>query len=562
MQGMGGMRSSVRNWQLAIYLTVLMLTGCWQAVGAQMTPYKALERWANNAPLTGSGLVRQQFKRTGAGQTLSTIRNKAALYELTALRLGRRAEAMEDGVPDPRTLYADALRTANSMVTDDGGERSAFNKFLTGRDDGSGNFFDELRYYADGVLGIAGGIAGSTLAIEGGRVNTAATQAAAEIYTAQVAAEKDTQPGVNMNQAKANQAMKSASTASNMGEAAREQLSEALNGIVQDLINVANENAGRQIGAGALQKSYANVVWMIQQMFSRCFIPIALLLVLPGALLTNMKGLVGFQFLHLRDEDTQGPFTGIFRALIAVFLIPATQVFVSYVIDTANTMQVAVAREVDLTLIYQWAEEQIQTFTPDQQGKPVMNLPISPNAPYRGKAAGLPVHLAMMEQMSFTDIQVVETVNEFVALLAQGIAILSAFQLVFMAYLFLLGPIAAALFAWPGVGRDVFKKAFSSWTDGVVILAMWKFWWNIVLLCMSVWLQQGGVNPYDPVNIYYLLAFQSLLLFVPFNPFDFKPGEIVVQVLGKADHQAEHVQKSGRQPARAASPAAPAAEPA
>lgn len=563
-------------------ICALALVGNGEPAAAQMTPYKALKQWAATAPLTGPGTVNQPFKPTGQGQNLSTTQNLTSPYEETADRKGMRHEAEEDGVPDPRAVYANAERTMNAMTTRDGGEKCAYNKFLTGTDasagggGGSGSFFDgvmganlpgsaqsvfekNLTKYlnSSGARGTGGGgmafaspvslsgSGGSTLAAQGGRANTNATQGAAEIYRAQAAAERLTQPGANMNQAKANQALKSGAAGSSMGEDAREQMMDALDAMVQYLLNVANEKAASPSSAKAVSKTYNNVIWMVQQMYQKCYIPMALLLVLPGALLTNMKGLVGFQFLHLRDEDTQGPFTGILRSVIAVFLIPTTQLFVSYVIDTANALQDTVSREANVALIFSWAKEQVQTFGPNQQGRPVMNLPIVPRAAYRGKLAGMPTNMAMLEQMSYTDLNVIEITNEILALLTQGISIISGFQIVFMTYLFLLGPIAAAFFAWPGVGRDLFRKAFASWMDGVVILALWKFWWDVVLVCMTVWLEQGGVNPYDPVNIYYLLAFESLLLFVPFSPFDFKPGEIVTQVLGRAELEASKVGAKG-----------------
>ncbi len=557
-------------------------------VGAQMTPYKALQNWSQTAPLTGQGTLHQPLKSTGLGQNLSTVQGKSVTYDLTAERKGYRHEAVEDGIPDPRTLYANSERTYNQMEAMEGSEKSAYNEFLTGSSGagggggggGGGSFFDDIvgngaassahlasGYEIDsrlsGLINASGGLrsggggmasfgefsapagGGSTLTMEGGRCNTAATQAIAEVFQAQAAAERLTAPGANMSQAKANQAMKGGTSGGAKGEEAKEQLADALDGMVQYLLNVANENASSPTTSHAVSKTYSNAIWMVQQMFHKCYIPMAILLVLPGALLTNMKSLIGYQFLHLRDEDTQGPFTGITRSMIAVFLIPATQLFVSYVIDTANALQAAVAKEANVSLVFMWANEQIQTFGPEQQGKPVMNLPIVPRAAYRGKLAGMPTRLAMMEQMSYTDLNVVDITNELMALLTQGIAIISGFQLVFMTYLFLLGPIAAAFFAWPGVGRDLFRKAFASWMDGVVILALWKFWWDVVLVCMTVWLEQGGVNPYDPVNIYYLLAFQSLLLFVPFNPFDFKPGEIVTQVLARAEAQAGKVAAKG-----------------
>ena len=61
-----------------------------------------------------------------------------------------------------------------------------------------------------------------------------------------------------------------------------------------------------------------------------------------------------------------------------------------------------------------------------------------------------------------------------------------------------------------------------------------------MLICMTVRLQSGGVNPFDPFEVYYLVAFLCIMMFVPFNPFDFKPGEIVGHALEKAQAVAQN----------------------
>ena len=118
--------------------------------------------------------------------------------------------------------------------------------------------------------------------------------------------------------------------------------------------------------------------------------------------------------------------------------------------------------------------------------------------------------------------------------MSQGLEILNGFQFVMMCYLFLMGPIAAALFAWPsGVGRSLFTRVFASWLDGVVVLSLWKFWWCIILLCMAIRLQQG-IDPTNQYEMYYFTAFMGILVVAPFQPFEFHPGEIVGQLLDKA----------------------------
>jgi hypothetical protein len=255
---------------------------------------------------------------------------------------------------------------------------------------------------------------------------------------------------------------------------------------------------------------------------------------------------VSFGFLSTKDDDTVSPFTGIARSIIAIFLIPATQLTLSYVVDVGNALEESCNKYVSLPLIYLWAEEQIQTFGPDQQGKLIKNLPIVPMAPYRGKFAGMPIKGAILEQVGGLDDALCELANECYHMLTIGLNVVSGFQVVMICYLFLMGPLAAAFFAWPSVGRDLFRKAFGSWVDGVVVLSLWKFWWNIVLICMTARLTSTFINPFDPFEVYYLVAFMSVMLVVPFNPFDFRAGELVTHVLGKAEGVAAKVAQGGK----------------
>lgn len=355
------------------------------------------------------------------------------------------------------------------------------------------------------------------------------------------------EPRQQQSQAKSNGQAKGGSGGSSAGESGKFGMEYNFDMMTNNwLPNVANEATGSPCSSRQPVKSYNNAIWMMQQMYKACYIPMAILFLLPGAVITNTKTVVAFGVLNVKDEDTVNPFSGILRSIIAIFLIPATQLFVSYVIDTANALTYPVAQEVNIPLILFWCYEQVQCFSPDQQGALIKNLPSAPNVPYRGKFASMPTGGAILEQMTGCDITLLQCFNELVHLMMEGLSIISAFQIVFMCYLFLLGPIAAAFFAWPaGVGRDLFRKAFSTWMDGVVILALWKFWWNIVLLCMTVRLESEGIDIFDVHEIYFCIAFTSMLLFVPFNPFDFKAGSIIDDLLQKAQAQAQKVASGG-----------------
>ena len=55
--------------------------------------------------------------------------------------------------------------------------------------------------------------------------------------------------------------------------------------------------------------------------------------------------------------ETQNPFDGIMRAIVAVFLIPGTQVIVSWSIDAGNSMTYSVRDWVDARAIADWAHQ-------------------------------------------------------------------------------------------------------------------------------------------------------------------------------------------------------------
>ncbi|HEY9791766.1 MAG TPA: hypothetical protein V6D22_15285 [Candidatus Obscuribacterales bacterium] len=339
------------------------------------------------------------------------------------------------------------------------------------------------------------------------------------------------------------------SRASSAGEDSKEQEQAAFDGYMEYLINVANEEAGAACSSHAVSKTYANVVWMVQQMYKQCYIPMAILLLLPGAIITQVKAFTYTGFMVqpvMPDPDLASPFIGIARAMVAVFLIPATQLAVSYCIDIGNSLEDVCQPYVSLPMIEMWCQEQIQTLDPNQQGNPIENIPQMPQAAYRGKFAGMPVGGAILEQMSDMDVALMELVNECYHMLTMGMCVISGFQLVMMCYLFLLGPLAAAFYAWPQVGRSLFRQAFSVWLDAVVILSLWKFWWQVTLVCMTVRLESGGVDPFNPFEVYYLIAFFAILLVMPFNPFDFHGSAIVGFIESKAAGVVGKVAQGGK----------------
>lgn len=444
--------------------------------------------------------------------------------------------------------------------------------------------------------------------------------------------------------------MQTMSAANSAGAAAESNFKTAVAVISDNLINVANERSavptsGR--GGGAGNQAYGQAIYMVQQMYKSVFVPLAILLLLPGAVMTQVKGLVVRGFLG-GDEDSINPFAGIMRAIIAVFLIPATQLIVSYAIDVGNALAYEVRNParpwIDQKKLTDWASE--QTFAPpidnvrnailppqrnsnrgqgqgqqpqgqstsDQAvqsglGKPDYRelrarrgglapsgpeailqgggagagagapagggapasggaapggsfgfsifgfnfsfafpffpfpFPFFPEpevdfdsegAPGEGKAAGQLENEVDTEDQLWLSGAMQVGFNTSAQFMGGAVNVLAAYQLVYMCYLFLLGPIAAAFYAWPSGVGSLFKKVFSNWVDGVVVLALWRFWWCVILAVMTQRLNFVSPNAGSPSEMMVYNCFLALLMYIPFQPFNFHPGPIVANVLDKA----------------------------
>jgi hypothetical protein len=368
---------------------------------------------------------------------------------------------------------------------------------------------------------------------------------------AQQVSELVNDPERRIYQAQAEQAAKQADASNNAAECAEGSGDTAFENITEYLLNVANEEAGTPTTSRAPFKVQSQAVWMVQQMYKQCYIPMAILFLLPGAVITQAKSLVSYNMLGTRDDDTTTPFAGIMRATIAVFLIPATQLVMSYVIDVGNSVTYCVSEELKkhggIETVLKWAHEQTYNNAEPQYQNYQPNFKPVEGQPEIGKISGKTESKMRWEDQTHLSSTMQSWFNTLNNVLAQGLLIINAFQLVMMCYLLLLGPIAASFFAWPsGVGRDLFRKTFAGWLDGVVILALWKFWWNICLLCMALRLASGYVqNPTDQYELFMYTAFMAILTFVPFNPFEFRPGEIVSHVLEKAQQHAGRAGQTG-----------------
>src|SRR4030095_9375216 len=97
--------------------------------------------------------------------------------------------------------------------------------------------------------------------------------------------------------------MKTTSAANSSGAAAETSLQTAFNVVRQTLINVANERASVPTSGQTGGQTFEEAIFIVQQMYKQIFMPMAILLLLPGAVLTQVKGLVSRGFLS-GDEDS------------------------------------------------------------------------------------------------------------------------------------------------------------------------------------------------------------------------------------------------------------------
>lgn len=285
--------------------------------------------------------------------------------------------------------------------------------------------------------------------------------------------------------------------------------------LAQGLINVANENAASPASQNAPTRTLQQVIWMVQQMYKIVFTPMGILLLLPGAIITQGSARVRDLFAT-PDDDSSSPFPGILRTIVAIFLIPATQLIVSFAIDTGNSLTYEIDQYINVAQLATWGSaisNQAPSGTPGQQQQSQDDQSTLAAA----QSAACTMAWTMMEY---------------------AVLVLIALQTVLVCYLYLMGPIAAAFYCWPTAQRVAFRQIFPIWVNGVFMLVLWRFWWSLILLCMSArlqWLNELGYSSSDGRWEWLMyFAFMVMLTTVPFVAFDFRPGDLVDTLLQKA----------------------------
>lgn len=285
------------------------------------------------------------------------------------------------------------------------------------------------------------------------------------------------------------------------------------------------------------------------------FVPMALLLLLPGAVLTQVRAIIS-QGSPIVGQVS--PFEGMQRSMIALFLIPGSYLIVNYSIDLANSLQYSISTEYrnlfhsDMYEDAQCAE--IRAFgaraMSENEGSlrvpPAVLTPVNSgifsNAEARlwGKIVDPCSNLNMVPRtrddssMPSSTIAARTVMNTSNAGVNTAWSILCAFQMAFFYYLFFVGPIMAALWVWP---MKVFRDAFPSWCEGVITLCFWSMFWTTSILLLACF--KGT----DDSGLFMVTAINFLATASVKHAFDF--AGLVKSAGQKAAQMAEQAGKGG-----------------
>ncbi len=236
------------------------------------------------------------------------------------------------------------------------------------------------------------------------------------------------------------------------------------------------------------------------------FVPMAILLLLPGAVLAQARAIVAAGSPVLGEVN---PFEGILRSIVAIFLIPATALVVNYGIDLNNSIAFTINSEYarifgsDMYRDALCAElratpvRQSQSNANDLAGQTYQGKPMLGSSTPFGKFEGALVENSIQDPCAGINQAPAEAANENMssgmaatrmmmngsnASLAAAWNILCAFQLAYLYYLWCVGPIMAALWVYP---LRTLRNALPSWCEGVITLCFWSLFWNTVILLIA-----------------------------------------------------------------------------
>jgi hypothetical protein len=295
-------------------------------------------------------------------------------------------------------------------------------------------------------------------------------------------------PGASAEQAKVNQNAEKGQTADNLAGMEREQAATAID-FVRSYLENFTTNSGNK--------------W--NRLRDSLFVPMAILLLLPGAVLAQVKSIVSQGFSVLGDVN---PWDGIMRAIVGIFLIPATYLVMNYGIDVANSLTKTISDQyhnIFGTDMYEDAfSGHVRAFPirlPEENYSVIPNIEAtmfnyygnSPLAKLEGKLLAVKYEDPVANIYDVPPDRAAETVpflvnearlmyNRINAGLAFAWTILCAVQQCYLYYLWFVGPVVAALWVYP-MGQ--LRQALPNWVEGVISLCFWSFFWSTTILLMA-----------------------------------------------------------------------------
>lgn len=295
-------------------------------------------------------------------------------------------------------------------------------------------------------------------------------------------------PGANCGQAKANQNAQKEQGADNLAAMERYHAAAAIDWVRSFLVNFTVDGGNK---------------W--NQVRDKLFVPLAILLLLPGAMICQVKSIASQGFAVLGEVS---PFEGLFRSIIGIFLIPATYLIVNYGIDVANSITFTISNQYRQQFGSDMYRDafcgHIRAFpvrSPEENPGMIMDKKTvmfnyfgnTPLARLEGKTLAIKyadpcVGLYIVppdrdnDNVPYMVNEQRMAYNQANAAFTMAWVILCAVQQAYLYYLYFVGPVAAALWVFPS---KQLRDAFPSWIEGVVTICFWSLFWNVTILLMA-----------------------------------------------------------------------------
>ncbi len=245
------------------------------------------------------------------------------------------------------------------------------------------------------------------------------------------------------------------------------------------------------------------------QVRDNIFVPMGILLLLPGALATQVRAIMAQSNPVLGQAS---PFEGIFRGLVALFFIPASYLTMNYGIDICNSFTYTIAegyQRIFGTDLYNDAmcheircmpfrlpEENRNTIDKENHsmGQILVAREKSPFAQLEANLIAVKIwdpcdRLYIVPEDRAAEVVPVPVAgtrmvcNLANASLVTSWNILCAFQCFYLYFLWCMGPVVAGLWTWP---QKQFRDSFPNWVEGVLALCFWSVFWNATIMVIAL----------------------------------------------------------------------------